>query len=53
MRMKRYCPVCLQFAIPTRHCNVWTHRDSIGRDICPMSGKPYDLTIIGSRRPAA
>lgn len=44
--MKRRCPVCGTIAHPTRNRNVAAHRDRAGRDICPMTGHPYDLTMI-------
>jgi len=48
---KRYCPVCRQFILPTtRANNICRHRDSTGRDVCPMSGEPYELAEIGRRR---
>jgi len=50
---KRYCPVCRQFILPTTRANICRHRDSTGRDVCPMSGEPYELAEIGRRRRAA
>lgn len=47
--MRRRCPVCRQLAQQTTGRNVSGHMDSRGRDICPMSGQPYDLTVITKR----
>ena len=46
---KRYCPVCRQFILRTTNANICRHRDSTGRDVCPMSGEPYELAEIGRR----
>jgi len=35
---------------PTTKGNVFRHTDSIGRDVCPMSGEPYDLTVSAATR---
>ncbi len=42
----RRCPVCWQIAIATPKLRVTRHRDSIGRDVCPMSNEDYLLTEI-------
>ena len=47
--MKRRCPVCRQVALPSRGRNVAAHLDRAGRDTCPMTGHPYDLTLITSK----
>jgi hypothetical protein len=47
---KRYCPVCRQFVIRTARGNIWRHRDSMGRETCPMSGEPYELADLGRVR---
>ncbi len=48
--MKRRCPVCMRIVQPTTKGNVFRHTDSIGRDVCPMSGEPYDLTVSTATR---
>lgn len=47
---RRRCPVCWQTVLPTTGGNVYRHCDSIGRDICPMSGEPYGFTQAGRPR---
>jgi len=47
--MKRRCPVCRQIAEPTMPRNVAGHLDSIARDVCPMTGHPYALTVFSTR----
>ena len=47
---RRRCPVCWQTVIPTRGHNIARHWDSAGRDVCPMSGEPYELAQVGKRR---
>jgi hypothetical protein len=47
--MRRRCPVCRQLAIPTAARNVAGHLDRIGRETCPMTGHPYELTVITKR----
>jgi hypothetical protein len=49
MKATRQCPVCRQSTLPTTSRTVFRHWDSIGRDICPMSGEPYDMTEAGRR----
>lgn len=44
--MRRRCPVCRQIAHPTVKHNVAGHTDSTGRDICPMTGQPFALTVV-------
>lgn len=40
----RICPVCLRRIRSTsRLRRIQHHRDSIGANVCPMSGEPYDL----------
>ena len=46
--MRRNCPVCRQAAKPTTGRNVSGHMDSRNRDVCPMSGQPYEFTIISN-----
>lgn len=46
--MKRRCPVCRQLAHQTTGRNVAGHTDRAGR-ICPMTGHPYELTVISNR----
>lgn len=46
--MKRRCPVCRQLAQATAKRNITGHLDRAG-NICPMSGHPYELTIIANR----
>lgn len=43
--MKRRCPVCWRIVQPTVKGNVFRHSDSVGRDVCPMSGESYELTV--------
>lgn len=50
---RRRCPVCWQIITPTPGRYVHRHWDSIGRDVCPMSGEPYRLAEFGRRRWAA
>lgn len=50
---RRHCPVCWQTILPTTRGHVYRHWDTIGRDVCPMSGEPYDLAEAGRRRPLA
>ncbi|MFD7247822.1 hypothetical protein ACFV6Y_38475 [Streptomyces massasporeus] len=41
---RRRCPVCWRTVYPTFELrNVIRHRDSIDRDVCPMSGEPFAL----------
>ena len=47
--MKRRCPVCRQIAQVTAKRNVAAHLDRAGRDTCPMTGHPYDLTLLTNR----
>lgn len=47
--MTRRCPVCGLVAEPTRNRNVAAHRDQTGRQTCPMSGHPYDLTVMSNK----
>jgi hypothetical protein len=47
--MRHRCPVCRQLAVATRLQNVRAHLDRAGRDVCPMSGQPYDITLITKR----
>ena len=47
--MARRCPVRRQPAEPTMRRNVAGHLDSLGRDICPMTGQPYQLTVYSNR----
>jgi hypothetical protein len=47
--MKRRCPVCRQVAQSTTRRNVAGHLDRIGREICPMTGHPFALTVISNR----
>lgn len=47
--MRRRCPVCRQVVLRTTKGNIHRHWDSIGRDICPCSGEPYELTEVGRR----
>ena len=47
--MKYRCPVCRQLAKPTVRRNVAAHLDRIGRDICPMTGQPFDITVSTPR----
>jgi hypothetical protein len=46
---RRRCPVCYRQVHPTAGHNIHGHWDSIGRDRCPGSGEPYDITIGGQR----
>lgn len=48
---RKLCPVCRQSVLPTKSGNVYAHWDSIGRDVCPMSGHAYESTI--SPKPVA
>lgn len=47
--MRRRCPVCRQLAHATAKSNVAGHMDSRGRDVCPMTGQPYELTVFTNR----
>lgn len=47
--MKRRCPVCWQIAQSTTRRNVAGHLDRTGRAVCPMTGHPYELTVISNR----
>lgn len=47
--MRRRCPVCRQLAQPTAKRNVASHLDRTGRAVCPMTGHPYELTVISNR----
>lgn len=47
--MKRRCPVCGQLAQPTAKRNVAAHRDGTGRHMCPMTGHPYELTVMSTK----
>lgn len=40
---RRRCPVCWRLIGTTRWGRVALHRDSIARDVCPMSGESYEL----------
>lgn len=46
---RRRCPVCYRQIKPTSHGVIYGHWDSIGRDRCPASWEPYDITIGGRR----
>lgn len=47
----RYCPVCWQSLGPaTTGGHIGAHWDSIGRDVCPMTGQDYNLAGTGRRR---
>lgn len=48
MSIIRRCPVCWQHVQRTAGWRIVRHRDSIGRDVCPMSGEPYELTEVTS-----
>ena len=43
------CPVCHQIAYRTTGRNVFRHMDSRGRKVCPMSGHPYEFTVMSNR----
>lgn len=44
--MNHCCPVCRQEVHATRiRHTITAHLDSAGRDVCPMTGHPFDLTI--------
>ena len=47
--MKRRCPVCRQVAHATAKSNIAGHTDRLGRDVCPMTGQPFSLTVITNR----
>lgn len=47
--MKRRCPVCRQIAQSTTRRNVAGHLDRTGRAVCPMTGHPYELTVMSNR----
>jgi hypothetical protein len=48
---RRYCPVCWQtVGMPTAGGHIADHFDSVGRDVCPISGEPYELAGYGRRR---
>lgn len=40
---RRRCPICHRIVGATRWERVVLHRDSIGRDLCPMSGELFEL----------
>jgi hypothetical protein len=47
--VKRRCPVCRQIAHSTIKSNIAGHTDRLGRDVCPMTGQPFSLTVITNR----
>lgn len=49
---RRKCPVCWRVVYPTMGANVQHHRDSLNRDVCPMSGERYELAGMTERRAA-
>lgn len=46
-RVFRHCPVCKQTLGAAVYSWIADHWDSVGRDVCPMSGKPYSLAGYG------
>lgn len=50
---RRRCPVCYRRVAPTRGGLIYGHWDSLGRDRCPSSWEPYDITIRGDRKDIA
>lgn len=46
---RRRCPVCHRVVLATTGGHVQRHRDSIDRDVCPMSGQPFELTEMGRK----
>ncbi|RFZ15059.1 hypothetical protein VIMS_02489 [Mycobacterium marinum] len=47
VRRRRYCPVCWRPVQPSRGDNIEGHWDSVGREVCPMSGEPFALAHVG------
>lgn len=45
--MNRRCPVCRRAVLPTTKGNIHRHTDTLGYEICPMSGESYRLAEAG------